>query len=799
MSVDGDLKFALGSADEQEHWQGIYRDLIARVMQESGRDAGGVSVERLPAVGVSVPRNDALYKVRGRAKYAANLFADGLLHGKFVRSPHPRARILKIDVAEARRVPGVHAVLTAADIPADKLMIGNLENDTPILAKDNVRFVGEPVVAIAAESLEAASAACDLVEIEYEELTPVLTCEEALADGAPKVDDRGNIIGDYKKHVGDVDAAIAQAHVVVERTFTTEPIDHCFLEAQTAFTFVNEHGVLTQLTCSQYPHYLHKLLARVTELPMDKVHVIQTVVGGGFGGKIDVTIECVSALMTLQAKRPIRMALTREEVFAVTTKRHKMTIRERLAADASGRFTACDVHVLADGGAYRSYSPIVAGRVMVHAGMPYEIPNLRAVVTTTFTNHAPSGAMRSFGVVKINFAHESLVNEIAHKLKMSPIALRRLNGFRDDSTTGTGQTLKDVGLGQTFDVVERFYLERKAAIAAEVAQGKRVGLGIAAMSYGIGYTGTPNPSVFTLSLRADGNLNAFCGTPDIGNGSDTALAQIVADAVGVSVARIQMITGDSISSEDAGPTSASRLTYFCGNAAYESGQELKRKFAQAFAAAIGRDPGTIRIENDEVVYGNEHMSFEEACERLGDDVAEVTGRGAFNPEAGVNLKTFMGNPYPTYAYATHMAEVEIDEEIGSVNVRRYWAVHDAGTVVNRVIAEGQVEGGVAMGLGMALWEKVARADGHTLNPSYRDYLLPGPKDMPPEMVTIFTDSKERTGPFGAKGFAETTLIPIPAAVGGAIADALGIWPTRLPMESEYILQLIQEKKQREAA
>jgi CO/xanthine dehydrogenase Mo-binding subunit len=783
--LDEGEKFALGSEGDQRPWQKAYRELVGGAHLDQGSRY----------VGRSVPRNDVLYKVRGKAKYAANIALPNMLHGVFVRSTHPYARIAGIDVSEAAKVPGVHCVLTAADIPDDRLMVGSLFKDTPILAKDVVRHVGEPIVAIAAETLETAQAAAALVQVDYEPLEPVLTPEEALKDDAPRLHPDGNLAANLRNEVGDVEAALASADIVVEGTYTNEPIEHCYLEPQGGISFIDTDGVLTLMVCTQYPHFHHKQLVSVTGLPEDKIRVVQTVVGGAFGGKIDVTIECASCLMTLKTGRPVKMLLDNEEVFTATTKRHTMTIRHRLGAMKDGRIVALDMDVLADGGAYSSYSLIVAGRCVVHASLPYDIPNVRARIRTTFTNNMTAGAMRSFGIVKLAFATESQVNKIADLLGISPIQIRRINAVETGTRTVTGQILDAVGFKKTLDAIEPIYEERKRALAAEPARpGVRRGLGLASLGYGIGYSGVRNPSTARLELTRDGIVIANCGTPDIGPGSDTTLAQIVGEEAGINIGRIRVVSGDSTKTDDSGPTSASRTTYFSGNAAMLAGRDFKRQFSELLGAKLGVSPDSIRIDTDQVIVNNRPMRFEDACEALGDDVAKIKAYGVFNPDSQLDFVTFKGSPYPTYTYATQLAEIEVDTETGKIDVPRYWAAHDAGRIVNPMGAEGQIEGGVVMGLGMALWEKLSRAGGFVQNPSMRDYLLPGSKDVPPEITTMFVENSDESGPFGAKGVAEASLIPVPAAIAAALHHATGIRLNAMPMEAETIVRHLRDSE-----
>ena len=780
-------KFALGTLAEQAHWKREYRRIVEGVrgrLPDVDAAAG--------TVGQPIPRNDALYKVRGRARYAANIEMEGMLHACFVRSEHPHARILGLDTSKAERAPGVRAALTAAD--AGEELIGTLVADTPVLARDRVRYVGEAIAAIAADTPAQAAAAARLVAVEYEPLPAILTPEEALAEGAVEIDPEGNVLIALHNERGDIEAGLAEADLVLENDYTMAQIEHCFLEPPAGIAFVDPDGVLTVMVCTQYPHYHHKQIARVLGRPMDKVRVVQTVVGGGFGGKMDNTVEIAVALLALKTERPVRMVYTREEVFTATTKRHPMKVKQRLGATRDGKLTALDAEYLLDGGAYRSYSITVSGRCVIHAGMPYMIPNLRVDLTTAFTNHVPCGAMRSFGIVKTAFALECQISEMAERLGLSPIEIRRRNGFVDGDTTATGQTLHDVGLLKTLDALEPIYRKRKAEIAAAPVVGSlRRGLGVACLGYGIGYSGVRNPSTARIRVDGKGTVTAYCGTPDIGTGSDMSLAQIAAQAAGVSINRVNVVSGDSTKTDDSGPTSASRTTYFSGNAALIAGRDFRRRFEAAVAGKLRAPADRVRLEADTVTVDNEAMGFEEACRLVADEAPDIVGYGKFDPDIEADILTLKGNPYPTYTFATHLVEIEIDEALGSLALARVWAAHDAGTIVNPVGSEGQIEGGVAQGLGQAVMEKVVRENGYVTNPHYRDYLLPGAKDVPLDIECIFVDNYDRTGPYGAKGVAEVSLIPIPAAMAAAVADASAVRPARLPMESEYLLRLIERR------
>ena len=790
-------KIALEDMAAQAHWQREYHRILREMYDAERAGLEGAVEGETGTVGLRLPRNDVLYKVRGRARYAANIKMEGMLHCRFVRSEHAHARILAIDTSKAEIAPGVVAVLTGADIPPEQRMTGTLTQDTPVLAVEKVRFAGEPIVAIAAETPEAAEAACYLVDVTYEPLPTILSPEQALAPDAEQVDAEGNVIGDLLHELGDAQAGLVEADVVIENEYTIESMDHCFLEPPSGLSFVDPEGVLTILVCTQYPHYHHKQVARVTGLPMEKVRVAQTVVGGAFGGKMDNTVECAIALLTLKTGHPVSAIFSREEVFTATTKRHAMKIRQKMGATRDGRLTALDVDVLADGGAYRSYSMIVGGRCVIHTGMPYRIPNVRSHYLVTFTNYPPAGAMRSFGIVKMAFALESQMNEMADRLGMSPIEFRRINAMVDDDQTIIGQKLWDVGFLKTLDAIEPIYQERKREIAANPTRnGRKRGVGLASLGYGIGYSGVRNPSTARMRVAADGSVVAYCGTPDIGTGSDMSLAMIAAQSAGISLHRVRVISGDSTQTDDSGPTSASRTTYFSGNAAYICGQDFKRQIEAAVARKRDVPPERVQLADDRVIVGNDGLSFEQACTLIADEIEDIYGYGKFDPDIAMNILTFSGNPYATYTFGTDMVEVEVDEELGRVEVVRCWTAHDAGTVINPTGTEGQIDGGVVMGIGQALWERCMRKDGIIANPHYRDYLLPGVKDVPFEIQNTFVENKDRTGPYGAKGVAEVSLIPIPAAIGAAVMDAVGVRPDRLPMDAEYLYRQIAARQDR---
>lgn len=741
-------------------------------------------------VGVEIPKVDVMEKVLGEARYGADLSSYEPIHLKVVRSSRPHAKILRIETGEALRIPGVERIFTAKDVPG-KNLIGTITKDQPVLATDRVRYIGDPVALVAAKTAEAAQEATGKVVVVYEDLPIVTHPEEALQPYAPSIHEKGNLLLKFNVIKGDVQTGFKEAEVIVEETYTTPRVDHAYLEPDAGIAFLDEEGRITVTCPTQNVHYDQREVAAVLSLPLEKVRIIQCATGGGFGGRLDITVQCLLALAVFHLKRPVKIVYSREEVFQVTSKRHPLRIRYKSGAGKDGRLTAVEVDILGDTGAYASYGATVAIRSAVHATGPYQVPNVKVRSRMVYTNNPWSGAMRGFGVPQVAFAHESQMDLLAQALKMDPIEIRLRNALRVGSETATGQTLMaSVGIGETLRKVkewrDRSVLSRRDTPKPHLKRG----VGIGSMWYGIGNTGIANPSTAQMEIDPDGEVRLFTGAADIGQGSDTVLLQIASESLGLPVEEIRLIRADTAVTTDAGATSASRQTYISGNAILHAIRNLGKEAIKEASGFLGIDEKDLFFEEGKIKSRaclTISLPIRQVAKRCG---RVLRGEGSFDPETiRLDPQTGQGAPYGTFAFATHLAEVEVDMETGKVKVRRVIACHDVGKAIHPKNVIGQIMGGIGMGIGFALMEDYI--PGETT--SFVNYLIPTPKDVP-EVIPIIVEDAEPTGPFGAKGIGEPALIPSAPAILNAIADAIGERIYHLPANLERVLEAVQRKQ-----
>jgi CO/xanthine dehydrogenase Mo-binding subunit len=529
-------------------------------------------------------------------------------------------------------------------------------------------------------------------------------------------------------------------------------------------------------------------VASVLGLPIEKVRIIQSGTGGAFGGRLDITVQCLLALAAFHLKSPVRIVYSREEVFQVISKRHPLKIRYKSGAKKDGKLTAVDIHILGDTGAYASYGATVAIRSAVHATGPYQVPHVRVKSQMVYTNNPWSGAMRGFGVPQMAFAHESQMDLLAKALKMDPIEIRLKNALTAGSETATGQTLMaSVGIGETLRKVKEW---RDKAISRKDPEKPNIkkGIGVGSMWYGIGNTGIANPSTAQVEIDPNGEVRLFTGAADIGQGSDTIFLQIASEALGLPLGEICLIRADTSVTTDAGATSASRQTYISGNAIVNAIKSLKQEILNEASHLFDENDKELFLEDGEVKHikkGYISIPIREIAKRSG---RTLRGEGYFDPETTkLDPKTGQGSPYATYAFATHLAEVEVDIETGKVKVNRVIASHDVGKAINPKNVIGQIMGGVTMGVGMALMEEYVPKK----TVSFVNYLIPTSKDVP-EVIPIIIEDEEPSGPFGAKGVGEPALIPTAPAILNAIADAIGQRIYHLPANLERVLEAVKK-------
>jgi nicotinate dehydrogenase large molybdopterin subunit len=773
---------------------------------EGPRQTGGVVESEAGSyrvVGRSPAHHDFVEKVKGSMQYAADWRMPGMLHGRIVRSPVPSARITGIDASEARALPGVVAVLTAADVPSNRIVemasggLAEFEVSMPVLAADRVRFVGEPVALVAAATQQIAQEAAELVAVDYEELPGVFDVESALADGAPTVHDVGNTLVTWQIECGDTTAALAAADVVVEGEYRSQHVEHAYLEPEAGVGWL-ENGVVTLRVSTQVIEHA-STIARILRLPLSKVRVIAAYMGGGFGGKEDMTVEPYLALLVWHTRRPVRMIWDRQESLVASTKRHPFLMRYRTGATSEGTITAQEVEILGDAGAYPYLSPRVLFAGAACACGPYLVPNASITSTAVFTNNVPSSAFRGFGAMQVVFGHESQMDLLADRLDMSRTELRERNFLAKGDLLPTGEPLETcVEVGPA--------MQRAVALLGDKASpsgpGKVVGRGIGCNRhpYGRAIWFRDHASAW-LSLQADGTVLIRSGITDLGAGQAASLCQITAEVLGVALDDISIYIGDSALNPPAGGTFATRQLYMSGNATLQAARELRERVAPVAADLLG-------VTADDLVFadglvrpastvadspggdGAASVTLAElavACERRAVSTAHLSTwrgeSGSFDP------RTKQGSTFPDYTYGAHAADVEVDVQTGEVRVLKYAACHDVGRAINPMRVQGQIQGAAMQGLGYALTEDMVIEDGYVQAALFANYLIPNAQDFPDVLVDII-ESGEGKGPLGARGIGEPPIGNVAATIASAIHDAIGPRPGELPITPERILRLL---------
>ncbi|HSY86855.1 MAG TPA: molybdopterin cofactor-binding domain-containing protein [Verrucomicrobiae bacterium] len=770
-----------------------YRKIVDAIL-----DVGRVVAPPAPAagaaVGARIAKLDGIAKLTGAERFGADAFPADCLWLRVIRSPHPSARFALGSLEPLRRRhSGLALVLSAADVPSNGFGVYPDIKDQPVLAAGGrVRYRGEAVLALVGDRATVEGIAEDELPIEWQVETPVFGPEAALTPGAPVLHDfrPDNVLvrGFLKK--GDPAAAMAKAKAVAEGFFETGFVEHAYIEPEAGYA--RRVGDRIEIfACTQTPYMDRDEVALIMGFERERIRIIPSACGGGFGGKLDLSLQPLIALAAWRLDRSVRCTYSRPESMRSTTKRHPSKIRASFACDSKGKLTAVDFEGDFNTGAYASWGPTVANRVPVHATGPYAVPNARAATRAVYTNNPPAGAFRGFGVPQAAIAHEALMDELAARLGMDLLEFRHLNAIRAGDETATGQRLMaSAGLDKCLEALRPQW--RKARAAAEEANRKRGrvkrGVGIGCMWYGIGNTSLANPSSMRIGLAAEGRLTLYNGAVDIGQGSNTIMAQMAADALGVPVESFRIVMGDTDRTADGGKTSASRQTFVSGNAVKAAGEDLRLKLLRLANVGAG---ATIAIGDGQVTLSeNDHTQAVDLARLpiLNDEGDVLLGEGRFDPPTTPLDANGQGIPYATYGFAAQMAEVEVDVELGTVKVRRIIAAHDVGRAINPIQVEGQIHGGIAQGLGLALMEEYLPGRSENLH----DYLIPTVGDMP-EIEVIIIEDREPLGPYGAKGIGEPALIPTAPAILGAIHHATGARVTRVPATPERVLAAMPQR------
>ena len=756
-----------------------YRKIVEAVLAATD---GEIALPEAPAggaVGFRAPKTDGVAKVTGSEVFGADRAPAGALWLRTIRSPHAKARFTLGDFGPVRaKHPGLVDVITARDVPRNSFGIFPDVKDQPVLAEGRVRFRGEAVLCLVGERREVLRIREDALPIQWTPETPQTEIDDALANCADPIhaSNPDNVLIRGRVVKGDVDAAIDGAAFVAEGEFTTSFVEHAYVEPEAGYAErVGER--LRVFAATQTPYMDREEVARILGIKDTQVHIVPSAVGGGFGGKLDIAIQPLLAVAAWKLNRPVRSIYTRPESMVSTTKRHPARMRARFACDRDGNLVAADFSGDFNTGAYASWGNTVANRVPIHASGPYPVPNVRALTRAVYTNAPVAGAFRGFGVPQSTIIHEALLDELADRVGIDKLELRYRNALRAGQSTATGQVLKaSAGLAQCLDALRPRWKEalasaeafnRRAGKAGRL-KGARRGAGIACMWYGIGNTVIANPSTMRVGLRPDGRIMFYNGAVDIGQGSNTILVQVLADALGVPMGAIDQVMGDTDLTADAGKTSASRQAFVSGNAARIAGQRLRERM---IALAEVRPDARLRLESGvliaEDVEGEKRVDLTELPrDRAGDVLA---AEGSFNPPTVPLDRDGQGVPYATYAFAAQLAKLEVDLELGTVKLLGITAAHDVGCAINPTQVEGQIHGGIAQGIGFALMEEYHA--GRTEN--LHDYLIPTFGDVPPIEV-ILVEDPEPLGPHGAKGVGEPALIATAPAIFNAIGHATGV-------------------------
>ncbi len=769
-----------------------------RTPAERGHGPGAPWQGGFQVIGRAHRKIDGLAKATGQAVYADDIQLPGMLHAKTLRSPHPHARIRSIDTTRARALPGVHAVITGRDLPMNYGVIPWTMDETA-LAVDKVRFLGDEVAAVAAIDEDTANAALELIEVDYEVLPHFLDPEQAL--GTPEVQihetpekpQRGNVSKHVRLEFGDVEGGLEAADEVVEGRYLFHGTTHTPIEPHCAVAQVTPDGVLTVWSSTQITHYVQRALARVLELPESRVRVIQPCLGGAFGGKSDpFSLEFCVAKLAMLTGRAVKMLWTREEVFYAHRGRHPMRLDYRSGVTKDGKVTAVDAKILIDGGAYSSFGLVTtyyAGQLLTG---PYDFPAYRFDSTRVFTNKPPCGPKRGHGSVQPRFAFEVQLDELAEKIGMDPIELRRRNWQGEHTRTVNGQRITSNGFLDCLAAVERASAWRERR--GKLPFGR--GLGVAGSMYisGTNYPVYPNEmpqAGIQLKVDRSGLVTVFTGGNDIGQGSNSVVRYLVAEELGMDPMDVRVHAADTdLCPVDLGAYS-SRVTFMVGNAAIDAARKLRRKVVAAVAAAWELDPQRVHMGLGEVFDREDRarvISTREAFQLAEVRFETLGATGSYNtPKLGGDYRGGTIGASPAYSFTAHVVEVEVDPETGRLTVPNCWIAHDCGRALNPMLVAGQMEGSAYMGLAEALLEHhdVNRFGLHQ-GPSLLDYRIPTSVDTP-ELHALIVESFDPEGPYGAKEAGEGPLHPALPALSNAVFDAVGVRLRELPFTPGKVL------------
>lgn len=759
-------------------------------------------------VGKPIIRIDAPEKVTGTAIFGPDVVLSGMLYGKILRSPYAHAIIKSVDTSQAWELYGVRAVVTGDDMPG--VLGGEAMKDLPFLAQGKVRYVGDPVAAVAAEDLETAERAIKLIKVEYEEIPAVFDPREAMKESAPIIHENhhqyqhipvmkpvpnSNImtINEYGK--GDIDQGFAEADYVFEDTFYSHSVQHAPIETHSVVAQLTAGGKYTIWVPNDGPHRLRKDLSDALKVPLTKIRVIATYIGGGFGSKGGLKLEPVAIALAQKANhRPVKIVNTREEEFAACVVKHAAFFTVKTGIKKDGTITAREVTSIWDAGAYAEKSPTVCSQATATTAGPYCIPHVKLKGYCVYTNKVIAGAYRGYGIPQATWAYESAMDVIAKKMGWDPLEFRLKNILREGDANPTGQPVHSIGVEECLKkAADAIGWENRKNAPAPTEGYKKRGFGIACSTKN---TKTPSGSAAFLYLNHDGTANVVTSTVEIGQGAKTILAQIAAEVLGIPVEKVSVSNPDTDMSPYDASTTSSRATFHMGNAVKAAAEDIKKQLCDLAGAIIGCSGDDLIADDEQVrpkdqaVLNAEPISYKEILKKKYGAGGAILGRGFYYPEVKAN--GMWSAPSIFWMYCAHAAEVEVDLETGKVKVIKLVAAQDVGKPINPVTCLQQVEGGAVMGMGAAISEQLILNDkGRILNPTLHDYKLPTFMDLP-EVEAFIVDAPDKNGPFGAKGIGEIVVAPTMAALAAAIEDAIGVRIKDGPLSEEKVIEGLEQ-------
>ena len=770
-----------------------YSKIVAAVLEASGTETQELPADADSGFGSRTRKVDGESKLLGTEIYGADTAPDDSLWMRVVRSPHPRATfVLPSPEKIIEEHPGLMRILTWQDVPGNNgFGIYPHIKDQPVLAKDQVRYRGEAVAALIGDRKNIEAVTDDDLGIEWVPQDAIESYESALEGKISPVQEihEDNLLARGFLKKGDAESVYEQSLIKAQGSWETSYVEHAYIEPEAGYA-VKRGQRLELFVSTQTPYMDRDEVAQVLGIGPDQVRIIPSAVGGGFGGKLDCSVQPLLAVAAWILEKPIRCTFTRPESLASSTKRHPAKMKASASCDKDGSLTSLSFEGDFNTGAYASWGPTVADRVPIHCSGPYFVPNILAKTRALLTNGPPSGAFRGFGVPQSAIAHEALMDSLAEQTGIDPLEFRLKNALRKGQRTGSGQLLENsVGQAECLEALQSRWQEWRKA-SEEFNNHSEIikrGVGIGCCWYGCGNTSMSNPSTMRVGINSEGTITLYNGAMDIGQGANTIMIQICAEALGLPASSFQFIMGDTDLTADAGKTSASRQAFVSGRASQLAGEHLR---AQIIHLAEAEEDANLRLDGRTLWVqdknGEHSILLSDLLPRTNGDV--LVGEGTFDPPTTKLDENGQGSPYATYGFGAHIAEVEVDLKLGTTRVLRLAAAHDVGKTVNPTQVEGQIQGGVAQGLGMALMEEYVQGVTENLH----DYLIPTVGDMP-DIEILLIEDPEPLGPFGAKGIGEHALIPTAPAILGGIRQATGVSIHRIPATPDRVLQAIQQK------